>query len=181
MKKFVAIWLLFSTQIAVAQRDVRYFLEIPGLFAHTPDVENVKDIAGLKGEIGFAVASHFLTARTAFQYVSTIIPTADNVEKTFVHQPISRLEIGIGPYRTNGQRCTRSHQNAFTLQGRAAILYNFEAKKPDYGFGLELSHFYIRDYFRNTELLLRSEYQLKSQKISVDFGFRFFLNLLAPR
>jgi hypothetical protein len=181
MKFLAAFCLFFSTQFLSAQNEVRYFLEIPGLFAHTPDVEHIKNIAGLKGEIGFAAGSHFLMARTAFQFVSTLDPSAKNVEKTFYHQPIGRVEIGIGPYRTNGQRCTRSHQNAFSLQAKGAFLYNFEAKKPDYGVGLELGHFYIRDYFRNTELLLRSEYQLKSKKISLDFGFRFFLNLLAPR
>jgi hypothetical protein len=178
MKK-ILLFVLFLPFLAAGQTPLRYFLEVPGVFFHSTDVQDITRRAGLKSEIGFCAGTHFVNGRAAVQLVSSFEPEADDIQKSINYAPITRLELGVGPYRTNGQQCSVTNRGAYTAQAVGLFLYNFDAKKTDYGAGVELSRFLIRDMKRNTEMVLRGEYLAKSKVITLDLGFRFFLNLRA--
>ena len=159
----------------------RLFLDAPGVFARTLDVKNFSNRIGLGSEIMMNVGTHYVVARGGGGAVFSLEPQADDLKASFKTAPFVRMEIGVGPYRTNGNQCANHHQNAFTAQGRVGVLYDFLAKKTDFPVGVELGYFYIRDEFKNSEIFLRSDFYTNSKIITADFGLRFFLNLRADR
>lgn len=184
MKKlfFCAALLLAAASTATAQYGgPRLFLDIPSMYITTPDVSKIGNRAGAGVDVAMNVGSHWSVARAGGGATFTLDPKAEDVGNSFSTNPFIFLEAGAGPYRTNGNQCAKSRQNAFTAIGKAGIRYDFQAKEVDYTLGAELGYFFIRDVFRNTEVVASANYLTQAQVVAVNFGFKFFLNLRANR
>lgn len=181
-------FLLFSFALKAQYGGPRLFLDIPNIYFHAPDLEHIGNRLGVGAEAAFNVGTHWSVARIGGGAAVTADPKADDFGKSIITTPYALLEIGAGMYRSNGARCAKTHQNAFTVLGKAGMRYNFNNKIAsetdtkgfiDYTVGIELGHFFIRDIFKNYEVFLRSNYYTQSKTISADFGFKMFLNLRA--
>ena len=124
----------------------------------------------------------------------TANPKSKDFEKSLITTPYALLEAGAGKYRSNGDRCAKTKRAAFTALGKAGLRYYFDTRKSepgvtrddtgygvDYTVGTELGYFYIRDVFKNFEIVLDANYHIKAKVISATFGFKLFLNLKANR
>lgn len=168
---------LFTAFSANAQIEPRYFLDVPALYLRSVDVQNFADRVGVGGDIMMNVGTHYLMARAGGGAIMSLEPASDDLKGSIVTSPYARIEVGAGPFRTNGNQCSNTHQNAFTAQLRFGTLYDFQAKTVDFPLAVELGYFFIRDMVRNTELFVRSDFYTKQEKLTLDFGMRFFLNL----
>jgi hypothetical protein len=169
----------------------RLFLDIPSLYIYTPDAENVGEVLGAGTEIAMNVATHWGTVRGGGGLTFTMNPKSNELQETFNTTPYIVLEAGAGRYRSNGNQCAKTKQNAFTYMAKAGVRYDFytgDAREVldktgavDYTVGAEFGYFFIRDVFRNTELVLSANYLTKAEAVAATFGFKFFLNLKADR
>jgi hypothetical protein len=167
----------------------RLFLDIPSIYFAAPDVENIGNNLGAGAEIAMNVGTHWGVARLGGGAIFTVDPQADEV--TVLTTPYAIVEAGAGIYRSNGNKCAKTHSNAFTAIAKGGIFYNFntQEKEPggekpdglDYTVGAELGYFFIRDVFKNFELFLDARYHTKAEVVSGNFGFKMFLNLRANR
>ena len=71
---------------------------------------------------------------------------------------------------------------------KGGLFYNFrkaeegvEVERLDYTVGAEFGYFFIRDVFRNFEVVLSGNYSTKSKVVGANLGFKMFLNLRADR
>ena len=179
---------LASTSVFAQYTGPRYFWDIPSMYATTLDVQDFTDRVGLGLETTFNVASYWGTSRIGGGSTFTIQPTSDDLTGSFLAIPYVLLEGGAGMYRTNGNKCSVTNANAFTAMAIIGIRYNIEtgsdqlvAADNPYGFqwgiGAELGWFIIRDVVRNTELVVRGTYYPEINDLSLNFGFKFFLNM----
>lgn len=167
----------------------RLFVDIPAIYFHVPSVENIGDRLGVGVEGAFNVATHWSVARIGGGAAFTAAPKAEDFGKSIVASPYALLEVGAGIYRSNGNRCAKTNQNAYTVLAKGGLRYNFNNKAAadatdtkgymDYTVGAEFGYFFIRDIFKNYEVFLRANYHTKSEVVSADFGFKMFLNLRA--
>lgn len=166
----------------------RLFLDIPNIYFHSPDVEKIGNRLGAGAEIAMNVGTHWSVARLGGGATFTLDPKADDVGESFRTTPYGLLEVGAGIYRSNGNKCARTRQNAFTAMAKGGLFYNFakedegvELERLDYTVGAEFGYFFIRDVFRNFEVFLSGNYHTKAKVVSGNFGFKMFLNLRAGR
>ena len=177
-----------------AQGNTRLFLDVPNLYVTSPDLKNVGNRVGMG--LGFAmnVGTHWSVARLGIGASVTADPQSNDFEKSLITTPFALLEAGAGKYRSNGDRCAKTKRAAYTAMGKAGLRYYFDTRKSevgvelddtgygvDYTVGAELGYFYIRDVFRNFEVVMDANYHIKAKVISATFGFKFFLNLKADR
>lgn len=166
----------------------RYFWDIPSIYATSLDALNFTDRVGLGAETTFNIASYWGTSRLGGGSTFTINPNAADVTDSFLAIPYFLVEGGAGMYRTNGNKCSVTNANAFTAMPVIGIRYDLQSKalvaaseNDLYGFkwgiGAELGWFLIRDVVRNTELVLRGTYYPQIDQLSLNFGFKFFLNM----
>ncbi|MBK6373520.1 MAG: hypothetical protein IPF67_10155 [Saprospiraceae bacterium] len=119
---------------------------------------------------------------------------AEKIDKTIFVNPFGRLEVGLGKWRSNGQKCAKTNSNAYTLLAKGGLVYNFGTKKADpenliaerkanfdYFVGAELGLFFIKDMHKNSEYYLSGGYMLESKSIFGELGIRTFLNTLYSR
>lgn len=188
MKKHL-LWaaLLAMTLTAQAQYGgPRLFLDVPVIYFAAPDVENIGNNLGAGAEVAMNVGTHWSVARLGGGAMFTLDPKADDIGKSFLTSPYAILEAGAGMYRSNGNKCAKTHANAFTVIAKGGLFYNFakekegvEVERLDYTVGAEFGYFFIADVFRNFEIFLDGRYHTKSEAISGRFGFKMFLNLRA--
>lgn len=169
--------LLFVAVLANAQTEPRLFLDVPALYLRSVDLQNFTDRVGVGGDVMMNVGTHYLAARAGGGAIMSLQPASEDLKGSIITSPYARIEVGAGPFRTNGNQCSNTHSNAFTAQLRFGMLYDFQAKQADFPLAVELGYFFIRDMVKNTELFLRSDYYTKGEKVTLDFGMRFFLNL----
>lgn len=166
-------------------------MDIPNIFFTSPDVPNISNRLGLGAETAFNVATHWSTLRVGGGATYTADPQAQEFQETTLANPYMLLEAGVGKYRSNGNKCAKTHRPAFTAMVKGGLRYNFFPSKNwpegqpssqlDYNLGIELGHFFIRDIFKNYEVFARSQYNFKAETISAELGFKLFLNLRADR
>lgn len=188
-KHLLAATFLLATISAQAQYGgPRLFLDIPVIYAAVPDVEKIGNRLGAGLETAFNVATHWSTARIGGGATFTLDPKAEDVGESFVTAPFARLEVGGGIYRSNGNKCAKTKQNAFTAIAKGGMFYNFqkvdagvEIERLDFTVGAEFGYFFIRDVFKNYEVFLSGNYHTKAKVVSAGFGFKMFLNLRADR
>jgi hypothetical protein len=170
----------------------RLFFDVPSFAIVAPDVENVKNKLGLNVETAMNVGTHWGVARLGGGLNATVDPKSNDLESSILTNPYTMLEVGLGKYRTNGNQCSRTNQNAFTAMLKGGLRYTFETRDViaaseiknsglDYTIGAEFGFFRIRDVFKNSEVVLQSHYSVKAKTISVAFGYKMFLNLRANR
>lgn len=168
----------------------RLFLDIPNFYLHAPDVENIGDVVGLGLDAAMNVGTHWSVARLGGGATFDVAPQAEDLGESFDIDPYLLLEAGAGIYRSNGDKCAATKRNAFTAMAKGGLRYTFndpvvlaseELDDLDYTVGVEFGYFYIADVFRNTEFVLSGDYFTKAKTFSVNFGFKFFLNLRANR
>ncbi len=193
MRFFVALCLWAAASPLLAQYGgPRLFLDVPYFYAHTPDVLNAGRRVGAGAELALNVGAHWGVTRLGLGTTFTLNPSAEDFAKTTLWRPYAIMEAGAGLYRSNGNRCAKSHQSAFTAMGKVGVRYDFnreaiavsEGAEPnslDFVLGVELGYFFIRDVFRNTELVLNGNYHTQAKVISANVGFKLFLNLRANR
>lgn len=177
-----------------AQDNTRLFLDVPNIYVTSPDLEHAGKRVGMG--LGFAmnVGTHWSVARLGIGASVTADPQSDDFESSLITTPYALIEAGAGKYRSNGDRCAKTKRAAFTAMGKAGLRYYFDTRKSepgvelddtgfgvDYTVGAELGYFYIRDIFRNFEVVADANYHIKAKVISATFGFKFFLNLKANR
>jgi hypothetical protein len=191
-KHLIAAALLAATFAAQAQYSgPRLFLDVPVIYVTTPDVENIGNRFGLGGEVAMNVGTHWSVARLGGGATYTFDPKADDFGESTLTTPYGILEVGAGLYRSNGNKCAKTKANAFTAMAKGGLFYNFNTKetepggeKPDgldYTVGAEFGYFFIRDVFKNFEVVLDGRYHTKAKVVSANFGFKMFLNLRANR
>lgn len=189
-KHLLAVVLLTAALTSQAQYSgPRLFLDVPSIYFAAPDVEHIGNNLGAGAEVAMNVGTHWSVARLGFGATFTVDPKADNVGDSFRTSPYGLLEVGAGMYRSNGNKCAKTHANAFTAMAKGGLLYNFNTKalepggeKPDgldFTVGAEFGYFFIADIFRNFEVFLDGRYHTKAEVVSANFGFKFFLNLRA--
>lgn len=167
----------------------RLFLDIPNIYFTAPNLEQIGNRLGAGAETAFNVGTHWSVARIGGGLAVTADPGAEEFGESIITTPYALFEVGAGIYRSNGSRCAKTHQNAYTVLARGGLRYNFNNKLAadvtdtkgylDYGVGAEFGYFFIRDIFKNYEVFLRGTYYTKSETASADFGFKMFLNLRA--
>jgi hypothetical protein len=168
----------------------RLFLDVPSFAVVAPDVENVKNNIGLNAETAMNFGTHWSVARLGGGVNATVDPKSNKLEDSFLATPYAMLEIGLGKYRTNGDKCSRTNKNAFTAMVKGGLRYIFNTNPAptgkdfsglDYTIGAEFGYFLIRDVFKNSEVVLQSHYSVKAKTVSVALGYKMFLNLRANR
>jgi hypothetical protein len=191
MKKLLlSTALLFAALVAQAQYSgPRLFLDVPSIYFAAPDVERIGNNLGAGAEIAMNVGTHWGVARLGGGAMFTVDPKADEV--SVLTTPYLILEAGAGIYRSNGNKCAKTHAHAFTIIAKGGIFYNFNtqetepgSEKPDgldYTVGAEFGHFFIRDVFQNFEFFLDGRYHTKAEVVSANLGVKWFLNLRANR
>jgi hypothetical protein len=191
MKLFIfPIFYLLSCSFTHAQS--RLFFDVPSVAFVAPDVAHIGNQLGLNLETAFNIGSHWSVARIGGGVNATVDPKSKQLEETFDAKPYFMTEVGLGKYRTNGNHCSRTNQNAFTAMIKGGLRYAFSTKKItpaseldriglDYTLGVELGYFRIRDVFKNSEVVLASNYHLNAKVVSVSLGYKLFLNLRAER
>ena len=190
MKNAILTLFLLTTCFSVHAQysGPRLFWDIPGIYLTAPDIAELNSQAGLGAETAFNVAAFWGTSRIGFGSTLTINPSSDDIPNTLVATPYFLLEGGAGIYRNNGNRCMQSNQNAFTAMAVLGLRYDYNTRPlvsaleiEDYGLnylvGAELGYFFIRNMFRNTEVVLRGSYFPKRNEIAVNLGFKVFLNI----
>lgn len=180
-----------ASAIFAQNRGARLFLDIPSLYFAAPDVENIGTNLGVGAALAMNVATHNVVGRVGGGSTFTINPKNSNFKESFAYAPFVMAEAGAGMYRSNGDLCAKTKRNAYTVLGKAGARYIFNtsdlrgADDPigamDYTVGVELGYFYIRDVFKNFEVVLDGNYFTQSKTISANFGFKVFLNLKANR
>lgn len=189
--------LLFALLLAACSVQAQYtgprlFLDVPSFYFHTPDVENTGHRVGAGAEVAMNIGTHWSVARLGLGTTFTFDPSSKEFDKTTLWGPYAQFEAGAGMYRSNGNRCAKSHQSAFTALAKVGLRYDFNDKAVpaapeespeqfDFIPGVELGYFYIRDEFRNMEVVLNGGYRTKAKVIMVNFGLKFFLNFRARR
>ncbi len=192
MNKNLLTALLFLAVVQLqAQGLPRLFLDAPSVYLVSPNVEAIGERMGAGMEVAMNVGTHWSVARVGGGLTFTMDPKSNDLSSTFQTTPYTLAEIGAGMYRSNGNQCAKTKANAFTAMGKAGIRYDFytgDLKKItdksgnlDYTVGAEFGYFYIRDIFRNMELLASANYHTKAKIISATFGFKVFFNLKADR
>jgi hypothetical protein len=190
MKKLPLVAVLFCTAFAVNAQysGPRLFLDLPVIYATAPNVEKIGNRLGAGIETALNVATHWSTARIGGGATFTLDPKAEDVGDSFLTNPFAMLEVGAGLYRSNGNKCAKTKQNAFTALAKGGLLYSFrkeeageELDRLDYTVGAEFGYFFIRDVFKNYEVFLSANYHTKAEVVSANFGFKMFLNLRADR
>lgn len=172
----------------------RLFLDVPDFHVMTPDVKNIAHRAGAGLGVAMNVGTHWSVARIGLGANVTADLKSDDLQGSILTTPYGLLEAGVGKYRSNGDRCAKSHSAAFTAMAKAGLRYYLDTRKStpgqeldskgygiDYTVGAELGYFYIRDVFKNMEVVLDANYHTQAKVISVNFGFKLFLNLKADR
>ena len=182
---------LFAFNSLSAQYGPRLFLDAPGIFFAAPDANNIGTSLGLGTDISFNIATHNTVVRIGGGSLFTTNPKSEDLLNSYLITPFVKLEAGAGKYRSNGNKCAKTHRPAFTAMAKAGIRYNFFPSKNfpegtksgavDYSVGAEFSYFYIRDIIKNSEVFASGNYYLESKTIAAEIGFRFFFNLRGRR
>lgn len=186
----VAALLLSATGVQAQYGGPRLFLDLPYIYLTAPNVETIGNRMGAGVGAAFNVGTHWSVARVGGGAVFSLDPKAEKVGDSFLTTPYGLLEVGLGKYRSNGNRCAKQNQSAFTLMAVGGLRYDFKAReqRPDaevkgleYVVGAELGYFYISDIFKNYDVVLRGNYLTQAEVFSVEFGLKIFLNLRANR
>lgn len=195
MKKILlclaALAAIGTSALAQYTKGPRLFLDVPTVHLAAPDVTLVANRIGVGVGTAMNVATHWSTARLGGGVIFSMDPQSKDVQESFVTNPYVLLEAGAGKFRTNGAQCAKTRSKAYTAMAKAGMRYYFlsdalgpETEAPDKFdvlVGAELGYFFIRDVFKNTEVFLDGYYHVNSKIISVNFGFKMFLNLRADR
>lgn len=190
MKKLLlsAAFLSLAWCVSAQYGGPRLFLDVPVIYFNAPDVGHIGDRLGGGAEIAMNVGTHWGVARLGGGATFTLDPKADDVGDSFLTTPYAILEAGAGMYRSNGNKCAKTNQNAFTAMAKAGLFYNFvkagegvEIERLDYTVGAEFGYFFIRDVFRNFEVFMAGNYYTKAKVVGANVGFKMFLNLRANR
>jgi hypothetical protein len=196
MNKFLLAFVLATTLLsrADAQNSARLFLDVPNIYVTSPDLENAGNRLGLGAAFAMNVGTHWSVARLGIGANVTADPQSDDFESSIITTPFALIEAGAGKYRSNGDRCAKTKRAAFTAMGKAGMRYYFDTRKSepgvelddtgygiDYTVGAELGYFYIRDIFKNFEVVMDANYHIQAKVVSATFGFKMFLNLKADR
>lgn len=188
----VFVALLFSALTLQAQyTGPRLFLDVPHVYFAAPDAENVGHRVGAGLDVAMNIGTHWSMARLGAGTTFTLDPQSEEFDKTTLWGPYALLEAGAGMYRSNGNQCAKDHQSAFTALGKVGMRYDFNSKavpndtpeespnQLDFTLGAEFGYFFIRDEFRNMEVVASGNYLLHAKVFSASLGFKFFLNLRA--
>jgi hypothetical protein len=182
MKKITLLAAMLTAALSVmAQSEPRLFLDIPSIYLTAPDVQKIGNRLGAGADAAFNIGTHWSVARVSAGAIFSLDPKSGDVGKSFLTSPFTALEVGLGKYRSNGNRCAKSFQSAFTAMAKGGLRYDFQAKQLDYTVGAEFGYFFIRDMFKNTEIVASANYLTQAKTISANLGFKLFLNLRARR
>lgn len=190
MSKHLLLASLFCCAAALPAQ--RLFLDIPHIYFAGPDAENVGHQMGLGVGTALNVGTHWGVARIGGGADFTADPKADDVQESFRTTPYGLFEMGVGIYRSNGNKCARTKRGAFTAMAKTGVRYRHNTKdviaaseNDLYGTnvtaGVEVGYFYIRDIFKNYEVTASADYLTQAKVVSFSAGFKLFLNLRANR
>ena len=190
-KTFLLVFCLCASVMANAQYGPRLFLDIPSISFAVPDVTKPSARMGMDLGTALNVGTHWSVARVGGGGRFSLSPDAEDLAESFQINPYLLAEVGAGIYRSNGNKCSRTQQNAFTILAKAGVNYSFYTKDEkkilnetgviDYTVGAEFGYFFIRDIFKNYEVFLSANYHTKAEVLSGNIGLKLFLNLKADR
>lgn len=188
---FTLLLVVLSAVSMQAQGLPRLFLDIPHIYFSAPDVENINNLMGVGTGAAFNVGTHWGVARIGGGADFTVDPKSNDIGDSFQAIPYGLFEAGVGVYRSNGNKCARTHHGAFTAMGKCGARYRFDTRDiiladdraygADFTVGAEFGYFYIRDIFKNYEFSMSADYYTQAKILSVSAGFKLFLNLRANR
>jgi hypothetical protein len=147
---------------------------------------------GLGLGAAFNVGTHNAVLRIGGGSDFTVDSKSNDLKESFAIRPYGMAEAGVGIYRSNGNKCAKSNRAAYTLMAKGGVRYRFDTEDlrtvaedkyygMDYTVGAELGYFYIRDVFKNYEVLLTTDYYTRAKVLGVTAGFKLFLNLRGQR
>ena len=181
MKKIIFILVIGSLGISSSLFAQRVFIDAPSFYLLTNDVSKIAENSGLGLDLGAAVGTHSVMGKlSAGLTVTTDFSKEIDVKDGLVYNPFVKLEGGAGLYRSNGNKCSKTHASAYSLIGKAGVQYIFNKdleKKFSPIVAIEASFFYIRDMVKNSEVFLEPQYNISTKTLGVSFGFRRFYNL----
>jgi hypothetical protein len=168
--------------------------DAPNVYITSKDLLNIPKQEGVGLDFGYGFGTHFMMIKP----IVGIDVTADlgnkEIVKTLTYNPYAKLEVGLGKWRSNGQKCAKTNAHAFTLMVKGGLLYNFGKRKADiandvpaidpaldYFIAAEFGNFYIKDYRKNTEFYISPGWSFKRKALMLDVGFRTFINTIAPK
>jgi hypothetical protein len=190
-KTILLVFCLCTTVMVNAQYGPRLFLDIPSISFAVPDVTKPSARMGMDLGTALNVGTHWSVVRVGGGGRFSLSPEAADLAESFQINPYLLAEVGAGIYRSNGNKCSRTQQNAFTILAKAGVNYSFYTKDEkkildetgviDYTVGAEFGYFFIRDVFKNYEIFLSANYHTKAEVLSGNIGMKLFLNLRAER
>ena len=172
-----------------ADAQLRSMFDVPSIYLTSRDIENIPQEDGLGLDFGYGFGTHFFVTKFSVGVNATADFDSKVIDKTVFINPFGRVEIGLGKWRSNGQKCAKTNSNAYTILAKGGLVYNFGKKKIDvenkidpreanldYFVGAEIGMFFIKDMHKNSEYFLTGGYMLESKKIFAELGIRTFLN-----
>lgn len=185
----ISFVLLLLGPLAFAQSSPRLFLDFPSVYMVTTDAQRLSSNVGLGSDLSMNIATHHAVLRFKGGSTFTLNPKSTDLFASLNSVPFLALEAGVGRYRSNGNKCARTHRPAFTTMAKAGVSHFFfpslvtgeHPRSTDYYLGVELGYFYIRDIIRNSEVFASGNYYLQNNLIQVELGFRNFFNLRGRR
>lgn len=191
IKLLIPVFCFLISYSLSAQYGPRLFLDAPGIYFTAPSVEDFNKNMGLGADVNMNIGTHNTVVRFGGGSRFTVDPKAAEIQNAYLTTPFVKLEAGAGRYRSNGNKCAKTHRPAFTAMAKAGVRYNFLTPKNrpegtdkgelDYNLGLEFGYFYIRDIIKNYEVFATGDYYLKSKTVAAEAGLRIFFNLRGRR
>lgn len=172
----------------------RLFLDVPAIYIISPDIGQITERAGPGMHAAMNVGTHWGVVRAGggADVLLGFKDVAPGSYKQVLISPYVLMEAGAGLYRSNGNKCARANQSAFTAMAKGGLRYRFNeeaiitaeggtASRLDWTVGAEFGYFFISDVFRNWEMFADGVYYTGAKTYQVTLGTKFFLNLRASR
>lgn len=186
--------LIFTCQMVQAQVQFRSMIDAPNVYLVSKDLLHIPNQDGVGLDFGWGLGTHFLMIKPIIGIDVTADFGNQELVKTLTYNPYGKLELGLGKWRSNGQRCAKTNAHAYTLLLKGGIKYNFGKRDAnpefevaevapflDYYVAGEFGNFFIKDMRKNTEFYIQPGWSFKSETLFLEVGIRNFINTLAKR
>ena len=105
--------LIFCSLMAFSTHaQLRSMIDAPSVYLTSRDIENALSQEGLGLDFGYAIGTHFFMTKISAGVNATADFDAEKIDKTIFINPFGRLEVGLGKWRSNGQKCAKTNSNA---------------------------------------------------------------------
>lgn len=188
------VFFCIATSSLFSQIQFRSMFDLPNFYLTSKDLLHIPKQEGVGLDFGYGFGTHFLMIKPIVGIDVTADLGNEEIVKTLLYNPYAKFEIGLGKWRSNGQKCAKTNAHAFTLLLKGGVEYDFGKRKADivneipaiepaldYYVAAEFGNFYIKDYRKNTEFYFSPGWSFKHKSLFLDLGIRAFINTIAPK